>query len=113
MEPPLAALEEGLDALDVAMRGADSEAVARCCSTLHSALVEALRSHKANPLQPLPAALRERLVAARGQVLGQRESVARAQAAARRAAEVLIPSAMFYDAKGSTRPERSPSQTHA
>lgn len=113
LEAPLADVEAGLDALALALQGDNGDAISRCASDLHSALIEALRSRDAKPSQPLPAALRERLIAARGQVAGQRESVARAQAAAARAGEVLMPGAALYGRQGDTRRESSPSRAQA
>lgn len=103
LQASLAAVEAGLDALAAALRGDDSDAVTRCSSQLHAALIDALRSRDFMPSEPLPAALRERLLAARGQIAGQRESIARAQAAAGRAAEVLMPGAALYDLHGAPR----------
>lgn len=113
LDAPLAAVEAGLEALALALQRDDGDAVSRCASDLHGALIEALRWRDARPAQPLPAALRERLLAARGQVAGQRESVARAQAAAARASEVLMPGVALYGRQGDSRRESSPSRAQA
>lgn len=101
-DAPLAAVETSLDALAQALRADDVDVLAHCCSELQSALIALLRSRRDSA--PLPDALRERLIAARGQIAGQRESVARASAAAARAAAVLMPDCGVYDLRGRTQP---------
>ena len=92
LEARLAAVESRLSALGNALRARDPVAIDLQASELHCALAAAV-SHFSDAAKngPVPAALRERLAQASGQVVAQRESLARATAALDRALDVLLP----------------------
>ncbi len=103
LEAPLVAVEAGLVALGDALRARDSEAIERHAGELHRALAHAVdRFAGAAKEGRIPAALRQRLATASGQVAAQRESLARATAALDRAIDVLLPrdAASLYGAQG-------------
>ena len=92
LEARLAAVESRLSALGNALRARDPVAIDLQASELHRALATAV-THFSDAAKsgPVPAALRERLAQASGQVVAQRESLARATAALDRALDVLLP----------------------
>jgi len=92
LEARLAAVESRLAALGNALRARDPVAIDLQASELHRALAAAV-SHFSDAARngPVPPALRERLAQASGQVVAQRESLARATAALDRALDVLLP----------------------
>ena len=92
LEARLAAVESRLSALGNALRARDPVAIDLQASELHRALAAAV-AHFSDAAKngPVPAALRERLAQASGQVVAQRESLARATAALDRALDVLLP----------------------
>jgi hypothetical protein len=92
LEARLAAVESRLSALGNALRARDPVAIDLQASELHRALAAAV-THFSDAAKngPVPAALRERLAQASGQVVAQRESLARATAALDRALDVLLP----------------------
>jgi len=92
LELPVAAVEERLTALGLALHQQDPQAVEREAAGLHSALVMAV-SYFARAAQSggVPAALRQRLALATGQMAAQREALSRATASLDRAIDVLIP----------------------
>jgi hypothetical protein len=103
LEGPLAAVEAELIALGGALRPRDSQAIERHAAELHRALAHAVdRFSGAAKEGQVPAALRQRLAAASGQVAAQRESLARATAALDRAIDVLLPrdATPVYGAQG-------------
>ena len=110
-DAPLAAVEACLDALAQALHIDDVDRLAHCCVQLQRAVAAVVGSRRDGAA--LPDALRERLVLARGQIAGQRESVARASAAANRAAAVLMPGSGVYDAQGRTHASLRLGATHA
>ncbi len=105
LEARLAAVETGLVALGNALRARDPADIDLHASELHRALASAV-SHFSDAARngPLPAALRNRLATASGQVAAQRESLARATAALDRAIDVLLPrdSMALYSVYGSS-----------
>jgi len=92
LEIRLAAVESRLAALADALRARDPVAIDLQAGELHRALAAAVShfSHAARS-GPVPPALRDRLAQASGQVVAQRESLARATAALDRALDVLLP----------------------
>lgn len=96
LEGAIASIEERLAALGVALRDRDERAVEAHAHELHRALASAVQRFSQAARQPGGVApqLRQRLMAASGQVAAQRESLARATAALDRAIDVLMPSPM-------------------
>ena len=92
LEARLAAVESRLSALGNALRARDPVAIELQASELHRALAAAV-SHFSDAARsgPVSPALRDRLAQASGQVVAQRESLARATAALDRALDVLLP----------------------
>jgi hypothetical protein len=92
LEAPLAALEQQLRDLGVALRDQDVTAVDAAAAGLHATLATAVdhfaRASRSGGVPPL---LRHRLALAGGQVAAQREALARATASLDRAIDVLIP----------------------
>jgi hypothetical protein len=113
LEAPLAAVEDGLNALSMALHRQDAPAVERVAAELHCALAAAVdhfaRAAKAGGVPP---SMRRRLALAGGQVAAQREALARATASLDRAIDVLLPrlpaQPTLYSAAGNT--SRSASQ---
>jgi hypothetical protein len=113
LEAPLAAVEDGLNALSMALHRQDAPAVERMAAELHTALAAAVdhfaRAAKAGGVPP---SMRRRLALAGGQVAAQREALARATASLDRAIDVLLPrlpaQPALYSAGGNT--TRSASQ---
>ena len=105
LEARLAAVETGLTALGNALRARDAAGIDLHAAELHRALASAV-SHFSDAARsgPLPAALRNRLASASGQVAAQRESLARATAALDRAIDVLLPrdGLPLYSSAGAT-----------
>ena len=105
LEARLTAVETGLTALGNALRARDAASIDLHAAELHRALARAV-SHFSDAARsgPLPAALRNRLATASGQVAAQRESLARATAALDRAIEVLLPrdGVSLYSSAGAT-----------
>ena len=107
LEAPLAAVEEGLAALGMALHRQDAAAVERMAAELHISLAAAIdhfaRAAKAGGVPP---SLRRRLALAGGQVAAQREALARATASLDRAIDVLLPrlpaQPALYSAGGGT-----------
>jgi hypothetical protein len=103
LEARLTAVEDQLAALGNALRARDPVDIDLHAGELHRALAIAV-SHFSDAAKsgPLPAALRNRLATASGQVAAQRESLARATAALDRAIDVLLPrdSMALYSAYG-------------
>ena len=92
LESSLAAVEQRLSALGVALCVRDTVGIDLHATELHRALAKAvdqfaLAARRGN----VPPALRNRLASTSGQVAAQRESLARATAALDRAIDVLIP----------------------
>ena len=105
LEATLEAVERHLGALGAALRDRDAAAIELHAAGLHRALAAAIhRFSRASRLaDSVPAALRQRLALAGGQVAAQRESLARATAALDRAIDVLMPVPMpvaVYDTAG-------------
>jgi len=92
IDSPLDAVESQLQALAAALRGQRAEDIETAAAALQRALAAALpplrRGVQAAALSP---ALQRRLARARGQVVAQRESLARASAGLGRAIDVLLP----------------------
>lgn len=107
LEAPLAAVEDGLHALSMALHRQDAPAVERMAAELHTALAAAV-DHFARAARGggVPPSLRRRLALAGGQVAAQREALARATASLDRAIDVLLPpmttQPALYSAGGST-----------
>jgi hypothetical protein len=92
LEAPLAAVENGLNALSVALHRQDAPAVERVAAELHTALAAAVEHFgRAAKSGGVPPSLRRRLALAGGQVAAQREALARATASLDRAIDVLLP----------------------
>jgi hypothetical protein len=109
LESALAAVEERLSALGVALCVRDTLGIEMHSTELYRALALAVdRFAAAARSGSVPAALRHRLASTSGQVAAQRESLARATAALDRAIDVLMPrdAAVIYSTLGSA--ERSP-----
>jgi len=108
LEARLFAVESGLAALSSALRTRDATGIELHAAELHRALASAIGQFSdAARHGRVPPALRSRLASASGQVVAQRESLARATAALDRAIDVLLPRepAALYSAFGSA--ERS------
>jgi len=107
LEAPLAAVEDGLRALSMALHRQDAPAVERKAAELHAALAAAV-DHFARAARSggVPPSMRRRLALAGGQVAAQREALARATASLDRAIDVLLPplptQPALYSAGGST-----------
>ena len=105
LETPLAAVEDRLTALGLALSRHDAQAIESEASELHRALAAAIdhfsRAAREGGVPPL---LRQRLALASGQVAAQREALARATAALDRAIDVLLPglSGNVYVASGTS-----------
>ena len=95
LEPAIAAIESRLVALAQALRERDAAAIENHAQALQLALAAAVQRCVLAARQPggVPAPLRRRLEAASGQVVVQRDSLARATAALDRALDVLMPAA--------------------
>ena len=92
LETPLKAVEDQLLALGLALHQQDVAAVDHAASGLHLALAAAVDHFgRAARSGGVPAPLRHRLALASGQVVAQREALARATASLDRAIDVLIP----------------------
>lgn len=92
LEVPLAAVEDGLSALSMALHRQDAPAVERMAAELHTALAAAIDHFgRAARAGGVPPSLRRRLALAGGQVAAQREALARATASLDRAIDVLLP----------------------
>lgn len=92
LERPVAALEERLQALAAALRERDADRIEAEAAALHRVLAGAVDQFgRAARHGPIPAPLRQRLMAAGAQVAAQREVLARATAALDRAMDVLLP----------------------
>ena len=105
LEPPLAAVEDRLAALGVALYRHDAQAIENEATELHRALAAAIdHFSRAAREGGVPPQLRQRLALASGQVAAQREALARATAALDRAIDVLLPgmSGNVYAASGAT-----------
>lgn len=105
LEERLSDVESGLAALGNALRARDAAAIDLHAAELHRALASAIGQFSdAAKAGRVPAALRNRLATASGQVAAQRESLARATAALDRAIDVLLPrdGVALYSAYGST-----------
>lgn len=94
LEPPLAAVEERLAALAMALHRNDASAIEAEAAALHGALAAAIRDFSRVAREGgVPPVLRQRLALAGGQVAAQREALARATASLDRAIDVLMPGA--------------------
>lgn len=92
LEPPLAALEDCLDAMAQALCRNDAAAIESRAAELHRALARAIDHFTRAARQGgVPAVLRQRLAMASGQVAAQREALARAMTSLDRAIDVLLP----------------------
>lgn len=93
LEGAIAAIEDRLAALGAALRDHDALAIESQAHELHRALASAVHRFAQAARQPggVSLQLRQRLMAASGQVAAQRESLARATAALDRAIDVLMP----------------------
>jgi methylase of polypeptide subunit release factors len=92
LERPVAALEERLQALSLALRERDADRIETEAAALHRALATAVDQFgRAARHGAIPVPLRHRLMAAGAQVAAQREVLARATASLDRAMEVLLP----------------------
>lgn len=92
LEDTLTHVESRLAALGTALRTRDPTAIDLHAGELHCALAHAVEHFSsAARVGPVPSALRTRLAHASGQVVAQRESLARATAALDRAIDVLLP----------------------
>ena len=98
-EPALAELEAAVQAVTLALVGADAHAIETASARLLSAARSASRVAHARASADTGEA-RERLARAAAALAAQREAVARAAAAAERAISVLLPST--GDAYGAT-----------
>ncbi len=107
LEAPLAAVEDGLNALSMALHRQDAPAVERIAAEVHTALAAAVDHFgRAARTSGVPPRLRRRLAMAGGQVAAQREALARATASLDRAIDVLLPrlptQPALYSAGGGT-----------
>ena len=105
LEAQLCAVESCLGALSAALRTRDASGIELHAAELHRTLANAIGQFSdAARHGRVPPALRSRLASASGQVVAQRESLARATAALDRAIDVLLPrdSAALYSAYGNT-----------
>ena len=92
LETPLAAVEDRLAALGVALCRHDAQGIETEAAELHRALAAAIdHFSRAAREGGVPPPLRRRLALASGQVAAQREALARATAALDRAIDVLLP----------------------
>ena len=92
LERPLEAVEAHLHALGAALRERDADRIEAEAAALHTTLSVAVeRFGRAARQGPIPATLRQRLMAAGAQVASQREVLARATASLDRAIDVLLP----------------------
>ena len=110
LEQPLSDVEARLRALGDALREGDSTKIDAEAAALHRCLAAAIdRFGRAAKAGSVPAALRQRLAVAGGQVAAHREALARATASLDRAIDVLLPahSGTVYGAAGNA--ERPPS----
>ncbi len=110
LESALAAVEERLSALGMALCVRDTLGIEMHSTELHRALALAVdRFAAAARSGSVPAALRHRLVSTGGLVAAQRESLARATAALDRAIDVLMPrdAVALYSTSGNAE-QRSP-----
>ena len=108
LEGPLAAVEDSLAALSVALHQQNAQEVDRIAERLHTALSAAVDHFgRAARAGGVPRVLRQRLALAGGQVAAQREALARATASLDRALDVLMPrhaaAANVYSSQGATR----------
>jgi hypothetical protein len=103
LEPPLAAVEDRLAALGLALSRHDAQGIENEAAELHRALAAAI-DHFSRAARDggVPPQLRQRLALASGKVAAQREALARATAALDRAIDVLLPgmSGSVYGASG-------------
>jgi hypothetical protein len=116
LERPLADVEEGLAALAAALRDSDVGRIEAEAAALHRALARAVDSFgRAARSGPIPGVLRQRLMAAGGQVAAQREVLARATASLDRAIDVLMPAASpgVYSAGGGAERPTGHGELHA
>lgn len=108
LEEPLAALEDRLSALGLALQQSDADAVDHAGSELQRALASAIEDFRlAARHGAVPAPLRRRLAEAGARVAAQREALARATASLDRAIEVLLPrssAAAVYSSGGLPEP---------
>lgn len=105
LEAALAAVDDRLTGLGLALCVRDAVGIDRNAAELHRALATAVeRFALAARSGSVPPALRSRLANASGQVAAQRESLARATAALDRAMDVLMPGdgASLYSTLGGT-----------
>ena len=93
LEASIEAVESHLGALGTALRDRDAAAIESHAAALHRTLAAAVHrfGHASRHAGGVPQALRQRLALASGQVVAQRESLARATAALDRAIDVLMP----------------------
>jgi hypothetical protein len=93
LEDTVASIEQRLGALGSALRDRDAPSIERHAQELQRALSGAIQRLAPAARSPggVPPALRHRLAQAQGQVVAQRESLARASAALERALDVLLP----------------------
>lgn len=95
LEEAVANIEARLAALGTALRERDALAIEAAAQALQRSFSSAIHRFTAVARQaggmPLPLPLRRRLAIARAQVLAQRETLARANAALERAMNVLLP----------------------
>ena len=106
LEAPVAAVEDRLTALGLALHRQDADGVEREAAGLHAALAAAVTHFsRAARAGGVPQPLRRRLAVASGQVAAQREALYRATASLDRAIDVLIPGApgALYSAEGMAR----------
>lgn len=106
LEAAVLRLEQQLAAMVTAMCRQDALAIELAAGGLHKALASALnesqRALRGGTVVPVP--IKQRLVAASGQVAALRESLARATASLDRAIDVLLPNHAaqgLYDSHGS------------
>jgi len=107
-EPALAAVEQAIAALGQALAQADAGAVESATDGLQAALRAAMGALAALARGgAIPAELRQRLAAARGQVGAQREAISRAATGIEQHLEILLPrspaSASVYGPQGASR----------
>ena len=107
-EPALAAVERAIASLGDALAQADAGAVESATDGLQAALRGAMGALAALARGgAIPAELRQRLAAARGQVGVQREAISRAAAGVEQHLEILLPrspaSASVYGPQGAGR----------
>ncbi len=93
LEDAVAAIEARLAALGSALRERDALAIEAAAQALQRAFSSAIHRFTAAAREPsgIPLPVRRRLAVARSQVLAQRETLARANAALDRAMNVLLP----------------------